>query len=156
MSVRATFLKQYQTIIDDAANAPASRLAVPREGWIATMRKALSMSGADLARRMGLKRGRISQAEKAEIAGGVTLKTMAAAAEAMGGRFVYAIVPNESSVLDLIARQARKKARALVEKTSVHMALENQSLSPERNADEIDRIALELARVIPGDLWTDE
>jgi len=156
MSVKATFLKQYQTIIDNASDAPARRFAIPREGWIATMRKALGMSGTDLAKRMGLKRARISQAEKAELSGGVTLKTMAAAAEAMGGRFVYAIVPKEGRALDLVERQARKKARALVEKTSVHMALENQSLSPEKREEEIERIAQELVRVTPGDLWADE
>ena len=36
------------------------------------------------------------------------------------------------------------------------MALENQSLSPEKREEEIERIAQELVRVTPGDLWADE
>jgi len=43
-------------------------------------------------------------------------------AEAMGCRLVYAIVPANGSVDDLILLQARKKARALVTQAGTHMA----------------------------------
>ena len=155
MSVRKTARKQYQAIVDHAASAPMQKQQRPSEGWLATTRKALGMSAAQLARRMGLSRARISQAEATERAGGVTLKTLEAAATAMGCRFVYAIVPAEGKTVDIIADQARKKAETLVGRAGIHMALERQSLSSRMNAEEIDEIAGELMRELPSDLWED-
>ena len=129
---------------------------MPSEGWIATARKALGMSAAQLARRLGLTRARVSQAEQAELLGGVTLKTMRAIAEALGCRFVYAIVPAEGRVEDAIVAQARRKAQALVTKASTHMALERQSLPEDKNRAEVERIANELVRTMPGDFWDDK
>jgi predicted DNA-binding mobile mystery protein A len=80
---------------------------------------------------------------------------MHAAAEAMGCRFVYAIVP-EGRIEAVIAAQARRKAQALVGKASDHMALENQSLSKARNAEEAERLARDLMRALPPDLWADK
>jgi hypothetical protein len=45
----------------------------------------------------------------------------------MGGRVVYTIVPSEK-VEALISKRAKVKARYIVDKTSTHMALENQVL----------------------------
>jgi predicted DNA-binding mobile mystery protein A len=156
MNVRETAIAQYQAIADSAA-ASVSRLPPrPIEGWIATARKALGMSAAQLARRLGVTRARVSQAEQAELADGVTLKTMQGMAEAMGCRFVYAIVPVNGRIDDIIAAQARKRARALVRRASVHMALERQSLPDEKNKAETERIANELVRTMPRDFWTDQ
>src|SRR5688572_16278053 len=136
MSIRKVAIDQYQVILDRNASA-ARRLEVPREGWIATTRKALGMSGTQLAQRLGLGRARISQAEQAEREGAVSLKTLQAAAAAMNCRLVYAFVPQEGSARDLIMAQARRQAAALVGQASDHMALERQALSPARNAAEI-------------------
>jgi predicted DNA-binding mobile mystery protein A len=155
MSVKEIVLQQYQAIVDRAASRFGRQWAVPPEGWIATVRKALGMSGAQLAKRLGVTRARISQAERAEASGGVTLKTMRAAAEALGCRFVYAIIP-EGRIEDVIAEQARRKAQALVGRASGHMALESQSLSETQNAQEAERIAQELLRTMPADLWADK
>lgn len=156
MSIRNTAAKQYQAIVDRAAASAVQKLRQPAEGWIATTRKALRMSGPQLAKRLGLTRARISQAERAEPSGGITLKTMRAAAEAMGCRFVYAIVPASGRIEDVIAAQARKKAAALVKRAGAHMALEKQSLSDEQNEEEVERIARELIRRMPADLWTED
>jgi hypothetical protein len=44
-------------------------------------------------------------------------------AEAIGCRFVYAVLPPKSKETeDIIFAQAMKQARALVERTDVHMA----------------------------------
>jgi len=157
MSVRDTVSKQYRAILDRAARqlGEGQRPALPSEGWIATTRKALGMSGPQLAKRLGVTRARVSQAEGAEVEGRVTLRTMKAFAEAMGCRFVYAIVP-EGRVEDVVAAQAHKKARALVTRASDHMALESQSLSEAHNAEEVERVARELLRTMPRDFWTDE
>lgn len=156
MSVRNTVTRQYQAIVDCAARRLGDEPpALPGEGWIATVRKALGMSGAQLAKRLGVTRARVSQAERAETDGGVTLRTMNTFAEAMGCRFVYAIVP-EGRIEDVIEAQARKKAGMLVARASSHMALESQSLSEAQNAEEIERIARELVRTMPSTFWADQ
>lgn len=154
MSVRQTASQQYRGIVDRAAMAAGSKAMMrPPEGWIATARKALGMSGAQLARRLGVTRARVSQAEHAEIDGGVTLKTMEAFAEGMGCRFVYAIVPYDGRIGDLIEAQARRKAIPIVERAATHMALESQGLNADENRAEVDRIASDLMRTLPSDLW---
>ena len=92
MNIQNTILQQYQRFVDQASVSSAD-LTLPPEGWLRTMRKALGMSGAQLARKMGVTRALISQAESNEVSGGVTIKTMQKMAEAMGCRFVYAVLP---------------------------------------------------------------
>lgn len=152
MSVRQLVQKQYQRLVDSGAAHEVAEL--PPEGWLRTARKSLGMSGAQLARRMGVTRARIAQAEASEAEGGITLKSMQATAEAMGCRFVYAVVP-EGRVEDLIVAQARKKATALVITASKHMALESQTLPDKSIALEIERLTRELARDMPADFWND-
>ncbi|PCJ61504.1 MAG: transcriptional regulator [Rhodospirillaceae bacterium] len=153
MSLKNVVARQYQEKVDRAAQA-ARQVGMPAEGWICTVRKALNMSAAELARRLGKSRALVSKTEKAELDGGVTLKTMKGMAEAMGCRFVYAIVPDKS-IEDLLAAQASKKACLLVEKSGQHMALEAQNLTPEQMDAEEKRIAQELMRDMPSDFWRD-
>ena len=153
MSVKTIVHQQYQRLVDGAA--VHSGLRTPPEGWLRTVRKALDMSGAQLAKKMGVTRARIAQAEQAELTGGTTLKSMQAAAEAMGCKFVYAIVPDKR-IEDLITAQARKKARALVKTASTHMALESQNLPNDKIEAEVERLASDLAREMPSDFWSDK
>jgi len=153
MSVKTIVRQQYQRIADNAASHAG--LQTPLEGWLRTVRNALGMSGAQLARKMGVTRARVAQAERAERSGGITLKSMQATAEAMGCRFVYAIVPPER-IEDIIMAQARKKAMAVVGTASKHMALENQTLPNDKIAQEVERLTQEIAREMPPDFWNDK
>jgi len=153
MGVKTIVRQQYQRIVDNAASHAG--LQTPLEGWLRTVRNALGMSGAQLARKMGVTRARVAQAERAERSGGITLKSMQATAEAMGCRFVYAIVPPER-IEDIIMAQARKKAMAVVGTASKHMALENQTLPNDKIAQEVERLTQEIAREMPPDLWNDK
>ena len=152
MSVKTTVRRQYRRLIESAAGCAG--LQVPPEGWLRTVRNALGMSGAQLANRMGVTRSRVAQAEHAELNGGVTLKTMRTMAEAMGCRFVYAIVP-PGRIDEVIMAQARKKAMAVVGTASQHMALENQALPNDKIVQEVDSLTHEIAREMPRDLWSD-
>ena len=135
MTVKTIARQQYQRLVDSAASCAGLR--TPSEGWLRTVRKALGMSGAQLAKRMEVTRSRVAQAEQAELSGGATIKSMQAAAEAMGCRFVYAIVP-EKRIEDIITAQARKKAMALVGTATTHMALESQTLPDDKIASEVE------------------
>ncbi len=156
MRVKETVRRQIARQIDTAASSAVNAIAVPSEGWIATMRKALGMTGAQLGRRMGLSGKRISQVEKAEMDGGVTLRSMQNFAEAMDANFVYAIFPKEGGVQGIINYQAYKKAEALVSRVSTHMALEKQALGESQEQAEIKRLADELIRKPPADFWKKE
>jgi predicted DNA-binding mobile mystery protein A len=155
MSVKTVVRQQYRSIVDNAAADPPG-LKTPPEGWLRTVRKALGMSGAELAKKMGVTRARVAQAEHAELTGGITLKSMQATAEAMGCRFVYAIIPSSGHIEDVITAQARKKAMAIVGTASQHMALENQKLPDDKIAQEVERLTREIAQEMPPDLWRDK
>ena len=154
MAIDRVVAKQYRDKVNQASMR-LEGLFIPIEGWLRTVRHALGMSGPQLAARLGVTKARVSKAEKDELAGGVTLKTMQNMAEAMGCRFVYAVVP-EQKVEEVIKARAQKKAREQVKSASTHMALESQTLSNEQLKFEIDRIATEIFETMPSDLWTDE
>lgn len=154
MSIKDIVSVQYQDIIDRAAGQVRGVVAPP-EGWLCTARKALKMSGAQLARRLGVSRAQVSKTEKKELSGSVTIKTMQQMAKAMGYRFVYTIVP-EKTVEELIKARAKEKASAIVERANKHMALEGQTLSNPKIQFEVDRLQQELTNTLPFDLWDDE
>ncbi len=154
MKFKKLILSQYRDKLDQASQQLRG-LLLPPEGWICTARKALGMSAAALARRLGKTRALVSNTEKAELEGGITLKTMRSMAEAMNCHFFYAIVPRES-VDSILKTRAYQKARRLVEAGSTHMALEQQTLSPNQLVFEIERLATELLKDLPADFWNDE
>lgn len=154
MTIKAIVTRQYQDIVDRAGKALAT-VSLPPEGWLCTARKALRMSGAQLSRRLGVSRAQISKTEKNELTGGVTLKTMQNMAEAMGYRFVYAIVPQKDTQ-SLIEKQAHEKALSLVQQANQQMALEAQALSAQQIQYEITRLQQELLEKMPKDFWDDD
>jgi len=153
MSVKAAVSAQYRRIVDEAA--PLARgLAAPAEGWIRTVRKALGMSGPELARRLGVTRARVSTLELSELDGALSIRTMQEAAEAMGCRLVYAVVP-DTTITEVVERQAQNKAAALVDRSSTHMALEDQSLSKKGRDAELARVTRDILEHRPRDFWED-
>lgn len=154
MSMKDVIARQYRENVN-AARTKLSGLHTPSEGWLRTVRKALGMSGAQLARRMNITRGAISNVEKAELEGSVTLKTMQQLAAAMNCRLVYAIVP-EDDMNALVERRAQERAKALIKEASIHMALEDQALSENRLKQETQRLAKELLEKRKSELWNDD
>lgn len=154
MDMKKVITKQYRENVN-RARSQLRGLAVPSEGWIRTVRKALGMSGAQLARRIGVTRALVSNTEKAELEGGVTLKAMQNMAESMNCRFVYAIVP-EQEIEEIVRKRALQKARAEVKAASIHMALEEQALSKDKLEEQIQSLAKEMMDKANSDLWNDE
>ena len=152
MSVRATAKRQYMRIVDRAVEQIGS-LQIPSEGWLTTMRKALGMSVPQLARRAGVTKAAIYQAERKERERGITIRQMEKLADSLDGRFVYAIVPAHGDIRDRLRVQARAKAEAIVRRASSHMALEKQSLTKEQIVQEMERLANRLVDDMPSDFW---
>ena len=154
MNLKTVVIQQYRENVNRAKHQVAG-LFVPSEGWIRTVRTALGMSGAQLGRRLGVTRASVSNTEKAELNGGVTLKAMQQMAEGMGCRFAYAIVP-EKNIEDVVYHRAMEKAREQIKAASVHMALEEQSLTNDKLEAEIKRLADEMLNKTSSALWNDE
>lgn len=151
MQVKHTSKRQYARMADQAADK-LHGTQVPPEGWVATVRKAIGMTGPQLAKRMDVTKAAIYQAERKELEGAISLKQLRKLAASMDSELVYAIVPKKP-VNDIIHTQARKKAQAIVQQASIHMGLEKQSVSSSHDNEEVDRLAAELAKEMPSDLW---
>ncbi|TRW48900.1 mobile mystery protein A [Aliidiomarina halalkaliphila] len=152
MSVKIAANRQYVQIVNRSADQ-LNTLKKPPEGWLSVMRKALGMSGAQVAKRVGVSRNAIYQAERNERDGAITINQMQKLAEAMGGRFVYAIIPEHGHVEDVVRSQAHRAAELLVQRANAHMALEQQSLSQSQTKRRIDALTEDLIREMPADFW---
>lgn len=164
MSVKETVARQYRRIIDDAGERFGQQIQ-PKEGWIATMRKALRMTGPQMANRAGVTKAAVYQAERKELAGEITLKQLEKYANALGGRLVYGIIPDGGMIAekgnqtdpvtvdDLIRQQAMMKAQAVIGTANTHMALEQQALGDDANKQEVIRLAYRLQNDMPKDFW---
>src|SRR3981081_63847 len=78
-----------------AALRPLTNSPRPPKGWLRAIRDALGMTTAQLARRLGVSQPRIVELEQSEASGSVTLNTLQRAAEALGCRLIYALVPEQ-------------------------------------------------------------
>lgn len=103
------------------------QLARPKEGWIRTIRKALGMTGEQLAKRLGVGRSRILRIELDEQKDALTLRTLRETAEALNCELVYAIMPKKS-LQSILHTQATKKAKDSLRRVSHSMKLEDQGV----------------------------
>src|SRR5262249_6868050 len=115
------------------------------EGWIRSMRKVLGMTTTQLARRMGTSQPRICEIEKGEVHEQISLKTLKAAAQAMGCRLEYVFVP-EKPIEKQLEERAYDIAKEQVAYISHHMSLENQALSAQKQEEQIKLLAAELLK----------
>ncbi|MCP3857280.1 MAG: mobile mystery protein A [Actinomycetia bacterium] len=112
----------------------------PRSGWIRAIRDALGMSTNELARRVGLSKGRISQIERGEHERSLTLNTLERVAAALDCRVEYILVPHRP-LDDMVWEQARAKAAAEIAAVDHTMALEDQRPGAESIRQRIDEAA---------------
>jgi predicted DNA-binding mobile mystery protein A len=125
-------------------------LKPPAKGWIAAIRTALGMTQADLADRMKVSRQAIGQLEQREADGTITLNALRQAAEALGGRVEYVVIP-DLPVSQTLQERAHRIARQMVTSVRHSMRLEDQ----ETDSDVQERIR-EVAEALlasPNRLW---
>ena len=123
---------------------PLAELARPHTGWIRALRDALGMSGADLARRMGVSQQRVPAIERGEQNMAIKLDTLLRAADALDCTLVYALIPR-SSLNDMVTAQAQRKATEQIRRVTQHSRLEDQQPAPDDIAAQIDDLAADLA-----------
>jgi predicted DNA-binding mobile mystery protein A len=130
-------------------------LQPPVKGYLRSIREALGMSGKILGERLDVSQPRIVQLEKDELSGGLTLKTMRQAAEAMDCVFVYAVVPR-ISLEETLRQRARIVAAKRLSRTSHTMLLEDQMVSNDEQQKMFKDKVEDLIRSIPNDFWSDK
>jgi predicted DNA-binding mobile mystery protein A len=131
---------------------PLAKSERPPKGWIRAIRDALGMTTSQFAKRLGVSQPRIIKLEKAEADGSVTLQTLQRAAEALGCRFVYALIPEKP-----LAEIVRERAVLLADRQSAavehSMRLEDQAVKGKHAADALrEQMIQELMRH-PSRLW---
>ncbi len=120
--------------------------ARPQSGWLRAIRDALGMTAAQLGTRLGITPTSVFEMEQREADGTITLKTLEKAAEAIGCKLVYALIPDES-LETTIHRRARKLA--------VRQLAREEELPPDEARARLDRRISKLIHMRPRSLWTD-
>lgn len=126
----------------------------PTKGWIHTIRQALGMTTTQLAKRLGINQSRVVQIEQAEANDAITLRTLRAAAEALNCQLVYAIVPSDS-LEKILEDQAKQIAQKYLDQVSHSMLLEQQSLTPEQQKEQLNELVQELLQAKASKLWNE-
>lgn len=128
-------------------------ILVPERGWINTIRTTLNMTMAQLGTKLNITRQGVKRIEESEANGTITLNSLKGVANAMDLKFVYALVPKNGTIDDLIETKAEKLAQKIVLRTNQNMKLEDQGIGDEKIAKTIKELAYEIKREMRKSLW---
>jgi predicted DNA-binding mobile mystery protein A len=134
---------------------PLTKTQRPPKGWLRAIRDALGMTTAQYARRLGVSQPRIVELEKSEQGGSVTLNTLQRAAEALGCRLVYVLVP-ERPLADVVRDRAKLIAERQSKAVEQTMRLEDQAVKDKKAARALREQAIEELLQRPSRLWIEE
>lgn len=134
---------------------PLAKSARPPKGWLRAIRDALGMTTTQFARRLGVSQPRIVELQQSEMNGSVTLNTLQRAAEALGCRLVYVLVPKRP-----LAETVRERAELIAGRQSGGventMRLENQAVTSKQASRELNRRRIEELLRRPARLWDEQ
>lgn len=126
--------------------------ARPPRGWIRAIREALGMTTGQLAKRLGVHQPRVIELEHGEGTGNITVRSLERAAEVLGCRLVYILVPDEP-----LAETVRKRASVVADQqlASVEqtMRLEAQGVNDAAQRQDARRRLVENLLRRPARLW---
>jgi predicted DNA-binding mobile mystery protein A len=124
----------------------------PPKGWLRAIRDALGMTTKQFGRRLGVSQPRIVELEQSEVGGSVTLRTLQRAAEALGCRLVYALVP-ERPLAETVQNRAELVAEQRQADVEHTMRLEDQFVKDKAAGKELRRQFVEELLRRPARLW---
>jgi predicted DNA-binding mobile mystery protein A len=127
----------------------------PPKGWLRAIRDALGMTTAQYGKRLGVSQPRIVELEKSEQEGSVTLNTLQRAAEALGCRLIYVLVP-ERPLADVVTERAKLVAERQSKAVEHTMRLEDQAVKDKKAARALREQAIEDLLKRPARLWDEE
>jgi predicted DNA-binding mobile mystery protein A len=125
----------------------------PPVGWLKAIRGALGVSSRQLAQILGIDSAAVLRLEDREPTGKVTLELLDRAAQAMGCKVVYAIVPNNmfESLEAIVDGRAKKAAKELLQKVEHSMKLEEQGTPDSKT--ELETLAQNLKDKMDPRIW---
>jgi predicted DNA-binding mobile mystery protein A len=128
-------------------------VVIPPEGWIYSIRQGINMSLRQLGQRLSITPQSVKEIENREKEGTISIKVLKQVAEVLDMKFIYGFIPSEKSLERMIEKRAEELAKNIVERTSIHMELEDQKTSSERITEAIKEKATELKNDMPKMLW---
>ncbi len=134
---------------------PLAKNPRPPKGWLRAIRDALGMTTAQYARRLGVSQPRIIELEQSEASGSVTLHTLQRAAEALGCRLVYALIP-EKPLAETVRQRAELVAQRQLAAVEHTMRLEDQSVKGKAASNDLHRQFVEHLLHRPARLWDEK
>lgn len=126
---------------------------VPERGWTNAIRTTLNMTMAQLGTKLNITRQGVKRIEESEVNGTITLNSLKDVANAMDLKFVYALVPKNETIDDLINKKAEKLAQKIVLRTNQNMKLEDQGIGEKKINKTIKDLANEIKREVRKSLW---
>ena len=144
---------QLQQMDAQLSNWKAAQLGGrPRNGWVQAIRESLGMSGAALARRLGMSQAGLHKLETAEASDAITLASLRKLAQALDCELQYALVPR-TSLAQHIQEQAQHVAKKRLQPVAHTMALEDQAVSQNMNKLQLEQMTKQLLAGSRRQLW---
>lgn len=131
----------------------ATKVTPPPTGWLKAIRVSLGMSLQQLADKLSITKQSVQEIETREKEGGITLKSLKEAANALDMQLIYALVPKDGTLDNLIERKAKELAKRIVSRTSNNMKLEDQENSKERLKKAVEERTAIIKNEMPKTLW---
>lgn len=132
-----------------------SEVARPSRGWIRAIREAIGMTTGQMAKRLGVHQPRVIELERGEATGNITVKSLERAAEALGCRLIYTLVPVEP-LTDTIRKRASAIAERQLASVEQTMRLEAQGVNDKAQRDDAHRLLVENLLRRPARLWDEQ
>lgn len=129
------------------------KVLVPERGWINAIRTTLNMTMAQLGTKLNITRQGVKKIEESEANGTITINSLKETANAMDLQLVYALLPKNGTINDLIQIKAEKLAQKIVLRTNQNMKLEDQGIGNEKIDKTIMELAEEIKREMRRSLW---
>jgi predicted DNA-binding mobile mystery protein A len=111
------------------------------------------MAMAQLGTKLNIKRQGVKRIEESEPNGTITLNSLKDVSNALDLKLVYALVPANGTIKDLIQIKAEKLAQKIILRTNQNMKLEDQGIGDEKLTKIIKELADEIKREMRKSLW---
>jgi predicted DNA-binding mobile mystery protein A len=130
------------------------QLSPPKNGWIHAIRESLGMSASQLAKRLKIPRQNLHRIEQNEVTGHITVATLKKIADQLSCDLQITFIP-KTSLQNIIEKRAMEVAQRTLQRTNLHMALEDQKTNENFLKNKIKELADDLIRTSDKRLWED-
>ena len=124
----------------------------PRGGWIRAIREAIGMTSEQLAKRLGISRQAVNDAERREVADEITVAQLRRFAATLECELVYFFIPRRP-LEEVVNLRAESLARDEVAKVAHSMALEAQGTDGVRLPARVEQVKRHLLAERWSRLW---